>query len=109
MTADRAPPTLGVVGRIPHLGPPLPGEGEEGEARRRICQACFKLQAEHHCQACRRFVCNQCVAPREGPGAYEADGDCRIEDLLQTSLVRCRACRDEAVRLPPHDLEIETP
>lgn len=79
---------------------------EGGEAgKRRRCQSCHRAEAEHHCQACRRFVCDACVTP---PGDADVDdGGCELESFLQSAMTRCRACRDEEVRLPPHEVEFE--
>lgn len=78
------------------------------EGRRRRCQACHKLPAEHHCQACRRFICDTCLAPRREvvPRGGVQDEDF-LEDFLQAALVRCRACEEDPVRLPPHDVHLD--
>lgn len=73
-----------------------------------MCQACFRRPAEHHCQACRRYVCDGCVsAPPAETAATSPDAPGYLEAFLQAAMTRCRACRDDAVRLPPHDLTHE--
>lgn len=83
--------------------------GDEGEGRRRLCQACFRVLAQHRCQSCQRFVCDDCVAPpREADREEALDEEEFLEDFLQASLTRCRACRDDEVRLPDLEVNLRT-
>lgn len=81
---------------------------QDDEARRRLCQACFKLPAENHCQVCRRFVCDGCVAAPGGELETE-DYASPIEHFLQAAQTRCNACRDEDARLPDPAVDWERP
>ncbi len=88
-------------------GERIPGGKPDGDekGKRKRCQGCHRAEAEHHCQVCRRFVCDDCVAPAGEVEASHLEDD--LESFLQAALTRCRVCVDEAVRLPAHDVEHE--